>query len=311
MDTNGTTGAYCVVSGDGHRFYGDTRQEAHDAMLASAAASARTLARFGEDFLPADVAEALPALPDGYEYLVLERKHLEPAGYDGGYGDETYVRVGYEWRAFAVRRVPAGPEGDEATAWHSGSRRDDHVTGNVGRGPAVLHINDVPYESERIVLFPDSLEFVDGAWIPCAAMELPPRDASGKALPALPGGYGLLEVDSPDDGDYGCDQLFAVPNGTHTLSRADYHGGLHEFATVTVGNDLATVSEYECLSEGPLGMPPGTLVLVRDAWVAYDRTEYGRWGMTLEEERADAARGWGGGYGGLLPSGDGGGEEDE
>jgi len=96
-----------------------------------------------------------------------------------------------------------------------------------------------------------------------------------------------------------------------THYHVDHVGGLHEFATVTVGNDLATVSEYECLSEGPLGMPPGTLVLVRDAWVAYDRTEYGRWGMTLEEERADAARGWGGGYGGLLPSGDGGGEEDE
>ena len=96
MDTNGTTGAYCVVSGDGHRFYGDTRQEAHDAMLASAAASARTLARFGEDFLPADVAEALPALPDGYEYLVLERKHLEPAGYDGGYGDDVVGIAGID-----------------------------------------------------------------------------------------------------------------------------------------------------------------------------------------------------------------------
>ena len=86
-------GAFCVISGSGARFFGETREEAHDAMMADAAAESRTLARFGTDFLPADVAEALPALPDGYEYLVLERMRYVA---NGRFNDHGYEQAPYE-----------------------------------------------------------------------------------------------------------------------------------------------------------------------------------------------------------------------
>ena len=271
MDTNHTKteGAFCVVNGHGERFFGDTRQEAHDAMLADATATARTLARFGEGFLPADVAEALPALPDGYEYLVLERLRLDPSGYDAGYGDETYVRVGYEWRTFAVRRVPEGPEGDEATAWHSGTRRDDHVSGNVGRGPAVLHISDAAFEGDRIALFPDSLEHVDGAWVPCAAIELPFGDRFGNPLPALPDGYGIaILVDNGHEEPWLT--VFAMPLGEHPVWWMDETDTVVHFATAFVtAEPTRVVTDGEGFDYGAPILPAGTMWLREGTWVAY------------------------------------------
>lgn len=320
MDWNHTEpeGAFCVVSGSGDRFFGDTRQEAHDAMMTNAAVTSRTLARFGGFYLPAEVSDALPALPDGYEYLVLERMRYEATGRWNDHGDETYEPMSYEWRTFAVPVVAEDGEGNAATAWRSGTRRhvrsgygirgviresgpvvtvpnDGHsgLRGYVGQGPAIARHLDVPYKSDEIALLPGSLEFVDGAWIPRMAIDLPYRDGNGGVPLAPPDGYGLVLV--TDTGDDGCGDYtrhFALPFGEQTLFCDDFRHRKIVLATVTVTAEPTCVRKGECFREGNPTMPPGTMELRDGAWLAYDRDACDRWDA---EERAKprAGGGWG------------------
>ena len=286
-------GAFCVVSGTGARFYGDTRQEAHDAMMADAAATAKALAKFGKGYLNADVVAALPALPDGYEYLVLERSY---SSWNGDYETQA-TNVPYEWRTFAVRRVTDGTDGNAAIAWKSGKTRTFHdcdgggyraglpmvsvtipddghsgLRGKVGKGPMIARHLDVGYRTDEIALLPGSLEFVDGAWIPQTAIDLPYCDGDGKVPLAPPAGYGIvLIMDTGDDGLGDYTRQFALPFGEQTLFCDDFRHRKIVLATVTVTVEPSHVSKSECFREGNPTMPPGTMELCDGAWIAYDR----------------------------------------
>ena len=310
-------GAFCVVSGNGDRFYGDTRQQAYDAMMADAAMSAKTLARFGKYYLPADFAESLPALPDGYEYLVLERMRYEATGHYNDHGDENYEPVPYEHRAFAVPRVTEAVAGNAAIAWRSGKPRrtqacyrggyqsempwttvivpdDRHsgLRGNVGQGPAIARHLDVAYRTDEIALLPGSLEFADGAWVPRTAIDLPYRDGNGGMPLAPPNGYGrVLVTDTGDDGLSDYTRHFALPFGEQTLFCDDFRHRKIVLATVTVTAEPTCMRKGECFRNGNPTMPPGTMELRDGTWIAYDRDACDRW--DAEERAKPPGGGWG------------------
>ena len=296
MDWNHTKpeGAFCVVSGTGARFYGDTRQEAHDAMMADAAATAKALAKFGKGYLNADVVAALPALPIGYEYLVLERSY---SSWNGDY-ETPATNVPYEWRTFAVRHAPEDTvDGNAAVVWRSGQPYDreeayGRVTGTIGRGPVILRHRDGFFVSDGISLPPESIEFADGAWVPRTAIDLPYRGDEGVTPLAPPDGYGIVLVrDTGDDGLGDYRRFFALPFGEQTLFCDDFRHRKIVLATVTVTVEPSHVSKSECFREGNPTMPPGTMELRDGAWAAYDRDACDR--RDAEERAKHPGGGWG------------------